>query len=208
MLGNYEKIFVISMGNHLQSCMEDVDRLRNLLNGDKVIFVSKFNCNPQEEILNFLKNNIISSKDLLIVHYSGHGRLLGKIINGKMEMISTWLCGNMKSYNYSYDIDLILSNLTCKILLISDSCHSGRFGDFYTGNNLIFIGASSITNQSKEYSFNNKNKSGIIINILETINLDKLDPLTLQKHIQEFCKKHNMKIQPVFKEISNDGFRN
>ena len=198
MFSEYEKVFVLSMGNHLQSCMEDVNRLRKLVkNNDKVSFVAAFNCNPQRELEKFIKSNIFSENDLLIVHYSGHGKLVGRTINGKMEMISTWISSDMKTYNYSNDIDTILSNLPCKILLLSDSCHSGRFGDFFTGYDLIFVGSSSITNQSKEYTFDNRNKSGILIHILENINLDKLN-FSL---IQEFCKKHKIKVFPVVKHI-------
>ena len=203
MFSDVENIFGISLGNHLESCREDVLRFEKLFNKINAKYLCLFNCNPQIEITNFIKNNKILEKDLLVVHYSGHGKLIGKNINGKMEMISTWLCNDNKTHNYSYEIDYILSKLPCKILLISDSCHSGRFGDFYTGKNMTFIGSSTITNQSKEYALNGKIKCGILINILEYtldhIPFNELNFSSMEEFIREFCKQHRIKIRPIVK---------
>lgn len=203
MFSDIDKIFAISMGNHLESCKEDVIRLEILCRKLNANYEGVFNCNPQKDILNFIVNKNFSNKDLLIIHYSGHGKLVGKNINGKMEMISTWISNDMKTLNYSNDIDNILSNIKCKILLISDSCHSGRFADFYTGENLIFMGSSTVTNQSKEYSIDNKKKCGILINILEyifvQISLQELTFPLLEEFIREFCIKNKIKIRPIVK---------
>ena len=100
MFSDVDKIFALSMGNHLESCREDVIRLEILCRKLNANYKSVLNCNPQKEILNFVANNHFSDKDLLIIHYSGHGKLVGKnTINGKMEMISTWICSDMKTLN-------------------------------------------------------------------------------------------------------------
>ena len=205
MFTNINKIFVLSMGNHLDSCREDVKKLKVLLK-NKGDFVEIYDCNPQEEILRFIKNKKFEYNDLVIIHYSGHGRFVGRQINGKMEMISTWLHANEKTHSYSNDIDFILSSLNCRILLISDSCHSGKFGDFFTGKNpYIFIGSSSITNQSTEYLFkNNEKKTGALVNLFEYIlikipRIDKLNLLLLQTHVKKFYEENKIKIKPVIK---------
>lgn len=203
MFSDVQNIFGISLGNHLESCREDVLRFEKLFQKIDANYLCLFNCNPQKEILNFLRDKQLLEKDLLIIHYSGHGKLIGKNINGKMEMISTWLCNNNKTYNFSNDIDHILSSLNCKILLISDSCHSGRFGDHYTGKNLIFVGSSTVTNRSKEYSIHGKEKSGILVNILEYMceksPFSELTFSNMEEFTKEFCRENKIKIRPILK---------
>ena len=205
MFSDVENIFGISLGNHLESCREDVLRFEKLFHKIDAKYLCLFNCNPQKEIEIFIQDKQLCEKDLLIIHYSGHGKLIGKTINGKMEMISTWLCNDNKTYNFSDDIDHVLSKLPCKILLISDSCHSGRFGDFYTGKNMTFIGSSSITNQSKEYLLEGRTKCGILINILEytleRILFHEITFSSMEEFIREFCKKHRIKIRPILKSF-------
>lgn len=201
-----KRVFALLIANHIESCKEDVKNMANLLKNINIKTKEEYDCNPQTVLLNFIKGKDFCSDDLLIIHYSGHGRIVGRQINDKMEMISTWLSGDGKSNIFSNDIDFILSNVNCRILLISDSCHSGRFGDFYTGKfPYIFIGSSSITNLSKDYSFNKEKKTGILINLFEYI-LEKQDiteltfPL-LQKYAIDFYQKYMIKTKPTLKYI-------
>jgi hypothetical protein len=204
MFTGISQVHVLSMGNHLESCKEDVRKMEKIMNGMKIQCKTVYNCNPQNEIIKFSENKGLKPNDLLIIHYSGHGRVVGRKIINKVEMISTWLCGDEKIHNYSNDIDFILSKLNCRILLISDSCHSGKFGDFYSGKQpYLFIGSSSIINQSTDYSFSNENKSGALVNlfeyILKRIEIKKLTFHLLNEYTQQFYKENNIKIKPVIK---------
>lgn len=195
------RIFVLSMGNHLESCREDVRKLYNIFNKLKITsYLFIFDCNPKEQLMKYVQDKTFTEKDLLIVHYSGHGKLVGKQINGKMEMLSTWLSYDMKTNICSNDIDIILSYLRCKIFLLSDSCHSGRFGDFYTAFHMLFIGSSSLTDQSKDF-----NKTGVLVNLLAFIlsktDLQYLTFSSLQNDIKEFYTENKIIIKPVLKYI-------
>ena len=198
---NFNKIYALIMGNFLKSCKEDVSRLKNFLDKYNSKVVTCTDCFPQKEILKFLHENKISEKDLFLIHFSGHGKNIGRKINGKMQMLSTWVNPD-ESLVSSFNIDKILSNLECKILLTSDSCHSGKFGDFFTGKYpFIFIGSSSIIEISKEYNIGSKEKTGVLVCLLEFI-FDKLQNITfdeLLKISKEFFKKNNIKKNPVIK---------
>jgi len=207
MFKNINKIYTISIGNHLSSCKEDVKKMEKIMKQLKIECKTFYDCNPLYEIQKFIENKKLLLNDLLIIHYSGHGKIVGRKIENKVEMISTWLCSDEKTQNYSNDVDLFLSKLNCQILLISDSCHSGRFGDFYIGiTPYVFIGSSSIINQSKEYSFTDdkKIKSGALINLFEYIltkvkNIENLTFTHLEEYTNNFYKEYNIKIKPVLK---------
>jgi hypothetical protein len=200
------KIFAISMGNHMNSCREDVKKMQSILAKLKINCIGIYDCNPQEEILKFTRNIVFHTNDLLIVHYSGHGDVVGKKIKNKIELISTWKTAEMKN-NYSVDIDNILSNLNCRVLLISDSCYSGRFGDFYTGKQrFLFIGSSTIANRSSEYLFKGEEKTGVLVNFFEYI-LSKEKPKSLsikiiKNHVEQFFKEKKIQISPTVKYLN------
>jgi hypothetical protein len=207
MFERVNRIFCLSMGNHLESCKEDVRKMEKIMKSLKIPCISIYNCNPQIEIRAFLANRVLGTNDLLIIHYSGHGKVVGRKIGEKVEMISTWLCHDEKINNYSNDVDYILSRLNCRIILISDSCHSGKFGDYYVGKApYIFIGSSSIVGQSNEYSFPNssdKLKSGALVNLFEyillKIDIKKLTFPLLTEYTQQFYKEHSIKVKPILK---------
>ena len=111
MFSNVKRIFALLIGNHLESCREDVKRIKEIL---KIECHIVMNCNPHEELLKFINRELLES-DLLIIYYSGHGKFLGKNINGKMQILSTWLNGDMSKHIFSSDIEIILSNLKCQI---------------------------------------------------------------------------------------------
>ena len=144
MFGKLKNKFGFLIGNHLESCKEDISRMTLFLEKRGFICEKFFDCYPEEELLKFINKNNFNKNDLLYIHFSGHGKVIGKKINNKIEMISTWVNPDYTDC-YSYNIDNILSSLNCKIILISDSCHSGNFGNFFIGNNsYLFIGSSSI----------------------------------------------------------------
>ncbi len=206
MFTGLRRIFALSMGNHMESCREDVKKIQNILMKLKINCTGVYDCNPQEEILKFVENKNFQLNDLLIIHYSGHGEMVGRKIKDKIELISTWLTADMK-YNYSMEIDAILSNLKCRILLISDSCYSGRFGDFYIGKQkFLYIGSSTIANRSTEYLFHGEKKTGVLVNLFEYILLkEKIQNLSfdsLKEYIEKFFKEKKIKIKPTIKYLN------
>jgi len=194
------KIFSLLIGNHLDSCKEDVKKMQNILKKYNSDIKTCLDCNPKKELLSYLKYRNMQKNDIFILHFSGHGERIGRKIKNKVELVSTWLNID-KTYTYSFEICDILSRLNCKIFLFSDSCHSGNFSNFYNGNNpFIFIGSSKFVNKSDDYKFDNK-YSGALVNLFEyfitktdiyNLNINKLKELTY-----EFYKINKIKIKPV-----------
>ena len=203
MFGNILNKYALLMGNHLESCKEDVKRLDILLTKKGFNCESIFDCNPEKELVSFLNRYKFTEDDLVYIHFSGHGQVFGKKINNKMEMISTWIDQNFTDC-YSYNIDKILSSLICKFILISDSCHSGNFGNFYTGiYPSLFISSSSIIQKSGEYKIGYVKNAGAITCFLEfilrKINIEDLDKTFLNENLKFFYKKYKIKSNPVVK---------
>jgi hypothetical protein len=138
----------------------------------------------------------------MILYFSGHGKIIGKRIDNKMQMLSTWI-NHDGSYIDSYTIDKILSIITCqKIFLVSDSCHSGNFGNFYTGKTpLIFIGSSSIINTSTEYKKDSKNPAGILTYLFEKYNILYSEE-DLESLINIIYKEHKIKKKAIVKKFN------
>ena len=165
------------MGHHIYviilcggvSFLKDVNRLEKIiktLQNNNVEYEIYTNCNYYTVLLNFIDKHEISSDDILWIYFTGHGKILGKRINGNVKMISTWIYNNSNNdecYVYSYKIDSLLTGVDANIVLMSDSCHSGGFTNFYTGSSpLIFVGSSSIIHTSINVS------DGILVNLLES----------------------------------------
>jgi len=202
-----------------------------LKNDIELHIVKKFNVYVLDALKDFISSiPNLCSDDLLYIHYSGHGILVGKKINGKIEMISTWendnndkSNNNHKNYNnyknyqkenkdeikkstYSYEVDFLLSGLKCQIMLVSDSCHSEAFGKFYNGKSpFLFIGSSSIVNLSREYSINGKPNAGALTNFFEyCFDHKKLNYNLdiLKKELEEFFRKYSIKHKPIVKSYN------
>jgi len=199
-----DTIHSLLIANTIESCKEDVKIMKSLFLNSKVCI----DCNTEKEVYNFCNNKKFNKNDLLIIHYSGHGEKIGKKINGKMSIISTWInndiINNDVTQTHSDTIDSILSKLNCQILLISDSCYSGNFGNFYKGNSrLVYIGSSSINHISKEYIINFDKKTGVLACLFEEIlKKYKLDEITVSEFInlsEKFFNKNRIKIKPIIK---------
>lgn len=210
---NCNRLFILSIGNHLDSCRNDVKLLYKCfqLHTEKLYFCGVVDCDPYSILINFIKDKDFESSDLLIIHYSGHGKNIGIKID-KMYMMSTWISDQNK-HTISYNIDKLLSDLKCKIFLISDSCHSGTFGDWYTGKSaFIFLGSSNIVSLSTEYNLSIKStqsnlsktiKNGILLLFLENLLLNhKLNNITKEifsKELEIFYITHKIKIKYILK---------
>lgn len=197
------KIYALVMGNSMESCKEDVKRMTMLLSKYNGNIKTRIDCNTYNEIVYFCNSNIFNENDLLIIHYSGHGKNIGKKINNKMEILSAWV-NNDKSLTCSYSIDIILSKVNCSKILISDSCHSGNFSNFYKGSfPLLFIGSSSIVSLSNEYTIFHKEKTGVLVCLWEYILSKKsLQELTLsdfKETTNYFFNQHKVRVKPVIK---------
>lgn len=201
MFSNVKNIYGLLMANEILSAKEDVRIMQKILSGNKIKLC--FDCNPEKELLNFCNENKLETDDLLIIHYSGHGERKGKKINGKISIVSTWINPD-DSHCYSFNIDYILSRLKCKIILLSDSCYSGNFGNFYYGKSLfLFIGSSSFIETSKEYNIEEM-KTGILIHIFKEIheNIKTIHILQIQEIIKRKINLYKIKIKPVIKVIN------
>ena len=199
-------IYLLLMGNHMKSCKEDVYRINDIFSKyDNTRVVVSIDCYPEKELITFLNDYEIKERDTFFIHYSGHGDVIGKRINEKMTLISTWINPD-KTYVYSTTIDNILTSIKCnKIYLLSDSCHSGYFGNFYKGKTpLIFIGSSSIINVSNEYNNGNGKPVGILTHLLEKYHKDILysDPNNIINLIKEIYRKYKITKSPVIKLLN------
>lgn len=213
MFQNIKNFHALLMGNSLESCREDVRRMEKILKNMKIFPKICFDCYPQQEILNFLEKTKIEENDLLLIQFSGHGKIVGKSINGKVEILSSWVNPDNKNC-LSINIDKILSKVKCKIILISDSCHSGNFGNFYEGKYpFFFIGSSSIIRTSTEYNIKSNKKSGVLVAFFEYIfskinsieelkNFKELNGDMFKKECDLFFKKYKIHKTPVIKEIN------
>jgi len=192
--------YILLMGNHLDSSKEDLIRMKKVFAGYKVF--SFENCFPAEKIKWICKK--INENDSLFIYFSGHGKIIGKRIHGKMHMLSSWVNPDNSCVD-SYTIDTILSNINCeKMFLISDTCHGGNFGNFYTGKTkLTFISSSDIIHQSNEYKSADKKPAGILTYLFEEYSQEILysekNILYLAKDIY---KKYNLKKNPILKKFN------
>lgn len=131
-----DKKYAILIGNHMKDCYSDICYLEKALsryNFDKII--SYNDTSPIIAISNFL-NQQIRAKDkgiiMIYIHYSGHGVKRGIKINDKVEILSCWLDDKYKIFS-SYDFFLLidkfitLTDQKIKLVITSDSCHSGEF---------------------------------------------------------------------------------
>ena len=96
---------------------EDVIRMNKLLTKNGFICETKTDCYPQKELLLFLRNKDFD--DLIYIHFSGHGNNVGRKIQNRVEMLSSWVNPN-NTECYSNDIDKILftqdNSLNCERL--------------------------------------------------------------------------------------------
>ena len=208
-------IYTLLMGNSLDSCIEDIKLMEDILNKlynstPKYIIKPCFNCYPQRELIIFLNkySHLFKKEDTLYIHYSGHGEVVGKRINNKLEMISTWVNPD-NTHTYSNIIDKIWSRVNCQIILVSDSCHSGEFGKFYTGDApYLFIGSSSIIDRSYEYIIYHSKKTGCLVGLFEYIiknksidlfNGNPIDIKQLKSITRNFFKRNKIKVKPIIK---------
>lgn len=206
MFKNIKNKYALLLGNHLDSAKEDIDRMNKLLTRLNFNCVSFFNCFPKEEIIKFINNNKLNFDDLLYVHFSGHGNIKGIKVENKMIMISSWVNPDI-SECYSIDIDKILSKINCNIILISDTCHSEKFGEFYTGNKpFLFIGSSSIVMKSYEYNFVSLKKTGALTLLFEhmfkIIFLDEITIDNFKKETISFFNKNRIRVKPIIKYLT------
>ena len=166
----YRRKKALIMCNNMKSCQEDVSRLGNILQNYNFEIDKRIACYPKREIEKFLKSDNLGQQlgkeDLLYIHYSGHGIKRGKRIDNEYRLISSWINPN-GSVTCSTEIDSILSKLSCKIVLTTDSCYSETFGDYFTGNSLIFVGTSKISVKSKTYILNGEEAHGSLVYLFE-----------------------------------------
>lgn len=197
---NAENKKALLMCNNLASCKEDLVRLEKILIGYDFTVCKKINCYPKIEIKRFLKN--VEKEDLIYIHYSGHGIKRGKMISGKYKIISSWENPN-GSFTTSNEIDELLSTRCEKIIITTDSCNSEAFTDFYTGNNLIFIGTSKINMASKTYSINGEAVHGSLVHLFEYLikNDIEIDIENIKKFSVPFFKENKMDSNLIIKEF-------
>ena len=191
------------MGNTIESCKEDVKNMKILLNRYDAKIKICIDCHTLNEVINMKKSFEPHINDLLIIFYAGHGKMLGKKINNKMEIISTWV-NNDNSLTHSDKIDNILSLINCNKILISDSCHSGNFSNFYKGDSpFLFIGSSSIVSLSNEYIIFHNKKTGVLVSLFEYLLVEKsFSDLTLSDFTKKtitFFNHNKIKVKPIVK---------
>ena len=165
----YKKKKALLMCNNMKSCEEDIVRLEKILADYNFEISKSIACYPKREIQNFLKKESLEQEDLLYIHYSGHGIKRGQKLNNEYKLVSAWINPN-SSATCSIEIDKILSNLSCKIILTTDSCHSSTFGDSFirnSTNSLTFIGTSNINTKSKTYILNDEPAHGSLVYLFE-----------------------------------------
>lgn len=184
--------------NDMKSCQEDIFRLEKILKKYDFNISKSFASYPKREIQKFLKKENFTKDDLLYIHYSGHGVKRGKKINNEYKLISSWVNPN-GSVICSDEIDTILSAVVCKVVLTTDSCHSATFGDYFTGDSLIFIGTSKVNDKSKTYIIDGEPAHGSLVYLFENLiksNLD-IDISNIKK--SSFFQENNIDTKLIIK---------
>lgn len=209
MFKNIENVYALLIGNSLESCRNDVKRMKILLEKCNYTVIQLTDTYPRDELLKFIKDHGSSLKtnDLFYFHYSGHGKITGQTINGKMEMVSGWMNPD-GSLVHGWEINSILVNIPCQILLVSDSCHSEGFGNYCGDSPYVFIGSSSLIEISKEYSVKGE-KTGILTCLLERIiSRDSLSTIPTDELLKraKFLFGRYCKNKPIikFKNLKNE----
>ena len=196
---NYKSKVALLMGNSLPGCREDVDRLERILQKYDFSVIKKIDCYPKNEIL-ALKN--MGKEDLLYIHFSGHGQKRAICSEEKGEIVSAWLNPNGTVVT-SYDIDKLISQINCRIILTTDCCNSERFGHFYTGKfPFLFIGTSQMNKISNSYFIGGKSPAGSLVCLYEYI-LEKnmeLNVESIRKHFSQFFQMSKIKNCLIIRE--------
>jgi len=192
--------YALLLTHDLKYGIEDISRLKNLLSEYKIHSV--IGSIPIVEIQKFIKSNNLSKNDTLFIYCSCHGVKRGIRIKNSTYILTCWINPD-KSITTSKEIDELLSTVSCKIIFITDCCHSETFGDFYNGNSLIFIGSSGLNNISFSYSIDNKPHCGGLVCLLEHLSVNNcLNLKNIKKSWKEFFKVHNIKQELIIKIIN------
>ena len=197
----YKRKKALIMCNNMKSCQEDIVRLEKILEGYNFEISKSIVCYPKREIQNFLKKESLEQEDLLYIHYSGHGIKRGQKLNNEYKLVSAWINPN-GSATCSIEIDKILSKLSCKIILTTDSCHSSTFGDNFvknSTNSLTFIGTSNINMKSKTYIINGESAHGSLLYLFEDLikNASEIDISNIKS--SSFFKDNNIDTKLIIK---------
>jgi len=198
--------YALLLTHDLKSGIEDVTRLKKLLTNYKIHSV--VGGIPIDEINKFINDNDLTEDDTLFIYCSCHGEKRGIKINNKIYILTCWINPD-KSITTSQQIDELLSTVSCKIIFITDCCHSETFGDFFNGNSLTFIGSSNINSVSGSYSIDDKPYCGILVCLLEYL-VSMKGKLTwsnkqinnIKKTWKHFFKKYNIKQELIIKIIN------
>jgi len=197
-----EKKYGLILSNELKGCIEDIRRLNEILKSHNFNVIKNMaNCYPKNEILNFINQYELKENDLLYIHYSGHGEKRGIKIKNKCDILSCWINPN-NSITSSYEIDILLSKIKCKIILSSDCCYTETFGDYYVGKSpFTFVGTSTINNFSLSYPINNKPMAGALICLIENL-LENGKEINIKnlKNYKTFFKDNNIKQKLIIKQ--------
>ena len=199
MFSKKENKYALLMSNDLKGCQEDVIRLEKILLPFNFKITTKRICYPRIEIENFLKTVI--NPDLIYIHYSGHGIKRGKKINNEHKIVTSWLNPNKTVVN-SDDIDRILSEIKCNIILTTDCCHSETFGNYYVGKfPFIFIGTSALSMLSRTYALNGEPLHGSLVYLFEYLikNNHEISLENINKYNKQYFKENGISSHLIIK---------
>jgi hypothetical protein len=178
MFKNNGKKYALLLGNTydntLKSCKSDIYILEKILKTENYIIKTVCDSYPEKEITDFIRDIKLNEEDLLYVHFSGHGKLYGKKLDGKVRLISSWVNPDGTLF-YSCDLKRIFDSLHIKrIILTCDCCHGETFGEFNGKSEFIFLGTSNISGIARSYSHDNLGAIAYIFHyfFLNTIELN------------------------------------
>jgi len=184
---------------------KDVEKFSELLSSLNFKVTSKIDVKIIPTLKKFLKT--CKEDDLILIYFSGHGEkpCTSMHLPREIGLCSTWI--NPKGTSvFSYWIDKLLSDVDfkCKLILLSDSCHSGQFLEYYYGiNHIQFIGSSSSMTKSFNHTIKNKKYGALthLFTYLIDIYSDNVIFNQILEDSKEFRYKHKFLYYMCLKEI-------
>ncbi|WP_111672679.1 caspase family protein [Algoriphagus litoralis] len=154
----------------LNAPINDLDIMKHICNIENISYTKLYNTGSEQvnaEIYNLSKESV--SGDFVLIYFSGHGTQIPHSNDGEDDEYSESWCLYDRCF-IDNEINSLLGGFTSgvRVLLISDSCHSGSIAKIFPGlpSNINIKSVSGVYERNKGFY------DGILRDVSPNVNLD------------------------------------